>query len=258
MINGNARAGARSKNVNGKHMEMAAPLIGIVSDAHGNGPVFRRMTQLLFELGAQRLIFLGDAVGYVPSLDVVQQLQALDTRVACMLGNHERMLLEPVEPARSDSVYRLNEVRAQLSNGQRSFLLGWPTMLSETLACGRVLFVHGSPHDCLNGYVYPDTPLEPLQGPHAFVFMGHTHRAFIRSCAGTTFVNVGSCGLPRDDGRYASAALFDSQSGGVRIVRLDLASFAMEHFLCSHAVHASVRELFRRRQLNLIGDIIER
>jgi len=234
-----------------------APVIGILSDAHGNGPVFRRMTEVLFALGAQHLVFLGDAVGYVPNLDVVQQLEALGERVTCIRGNHEQMLLETDCSSSLDLIYRLKDVQAQLSAGQRSFIQKWSNMRSEALACGRVLFVHGSPDDIQNGYVYPDTPLEKFLTPHDFVFTGHTHHAFVRSCAGITFVNVGSCGLPRDDGRYASAALFDSQSGVVRIIRLDLGCFSMELFLSNYPVHESVYRLFQRRQNNLIGEIIE-
>lgn len=232
-------------------------MIGILSDAHGNGDVFQKMTEVLLKLGATHLIYLGDAIGYIPSMSVLDQLLALEGRVSCILGNHEDMLLTGDYPAQLESVYRIKDTQLQMTRKHEAFIRKWPRFMVEKYACGTVLYVHGSPHDYQNGYVYPDSDLDVFDIPHDFVFMGHTHRAFIRSHIGKTFVNTGSCGLPRDDGRYASAALLDPANGEVRIIRLDLASFGIEEMLQTYAVHASVRGLFARRQEHVVGEIIE-
>ena len=69
-------------------------LIGLVSDAHGNGRAFDRAVELLLAHGVRRLFFLGDAVGYVPSTAVLDSLARLGDLVQCIRGNHEAMLIE--------------------------------------------------------------------------------------------------------------------------------------------------------------------
>jgi putative phosphoesterase len=232
-------------------------MIGILSDAHGNGEVFQKMVEVLFARGATRLIFLGDAVGYIPDISVLDQLMALGDKVRCIRGNHEEMLLTGDYPEKLEPLYRIKDARLTMTREHETFIGGWPRSMLEEYPCGTALFVHGSPHDLQNGYVYPDTDLEVFDVPYDFVFMGHTHRAFKRMHKDTMFVNTGSCGLPRDDGRYASAALMDPVQGGVRIIRLELSSFHVEQMLVFHDAHASVRGLFTRRQEHVEGEIIE-
>lgn len=232
-------------------------MIGVLSDAHGNVQVFQRMLDALSRMGAKRFIFLGDAVGYIPSVDVLSSLMDLGATVQCILGNHEQMLMDGRYPERLESVYRIQDTRALLSAEQAAFVAGWPRLLECDFPCGRALFVHGSPIDHQNGYVYPDSDLTEFDGAYDFVFLGHTHRAFVRQQGARTFVNVGSCGLPRDDGRYASAVLFDPIVGGTKLVRLDLSFFEPESYFAGLDVHHSVAELFKRRQTDISGEIIE-
>jgi predicted phosphodiesterase len=232
-------------------------MIGVLSDAHGNFEIFRRMLDGLTCLGADRFVFLGDAVGYIPSADVVSALMEMGDRVQCILGNHEQMMLSGQYPEHRELVYRLQATRGLLTQEQLAFVAGWPTHIECEYQCGRSLFVHGSPVDYQNGYVYPDSDLSRFDGAYEFVFMGHTHRAFVREHGARTFVNVGSCGLPRDDGRYASAALFDPLSGHTTLVRLKLSFFDVESFFARRDVHHSVTELFKRRLTDISGEIIE-
>ena len=232
-------------------------MIGILSDAHGNGAVFQKMVEVLFERGATRLIFLGDAVGYIPDISVLDQLLALGDTVKCIRGNHEDMLLNGNYPEQLEPIYRIKDTRQNMTKAHTAFIDGWPSSIVEEYPCGSALFVHGSPHELQNGYVYPDTDLDVFDVPYDFVFMGHTHRAFKRSHRGTTFVNTGSCGLPRDDGRYASAALLDPANGNIKLIRLKLASFPMKEMLAFYGIHASVGGLLARRLDFVEGEIIE-
>lgn len=232
-------------------------MIGVLSDAHGNDLVFRRVLDALSKLGAERFIFLGDAVGYIPSVDVLVTLMGMGTRVQCILGNHEQMLLDGQYPERLESVYQIKATRELLTPDQIAFVASWPRYREIEYPCGRALFVHGSPHDYQNGYVYPDTELDVFNVPHDLVFMGHTHRAFLRRHGARRFINVGSCGLPRDDGRFASAVLFDPETGDARLIRLDLSFFDASVYLAGLQVHSSVTNLFQRRQEEVLGEIIE-
>jgi predicted phosphodiesterase len=53
-----------------------------------------------------------------------------------------------------------------------------------------------------------------------FLFIGQTHRPWIRKNLHTTVVNVGSIGLPRDHGSRPSYAVLDTITRQAEIIRL--------------------------------------
>lgn len=231
-------------------------MIGILSDAHGNFAAFRVAIRQLEKLGARKIYFLGDAVGYIPSLEVVDDLMSLGDHVKCILGNHEQMLLLETGAQDREPVYQHRAVRAQLSAMQRDFLSCWPTQRREVIQDRPILFVHGSPEDVTCGYVYPDTVLETFDSQAAVVFMGHTHHPFISQSQDCLFVNVGSCGLPRDDGRFGSAAIYDPVCGTARIIRFDISVETQSVFDQYPMIHASVHKLLDRRRDSVIGEFV--
>lgn len=230
-------------------------MLGILSDAHGNGPAFRLAVERLIRLGAERFVFLGDAVGYIPSISVVRALLEMGERVECIRGNHEDMLLVGSADSRREAVYQLSATRQQLGADELSYLASWPVARRASVPSGAVLYVHGSPADPTNGYVYPDTDLSSFATDVAYVFMGHSHHPFVRRQGETLFVNVGSCGLPRDDGRFGCAALFDEHSGTVRLLRFDIVDATTAALAGAGAVHPSVGEVFARRKERIEGEI---
>ncbi len=231
-------------------------LIGFLSDAHGNGRAFDRAVELLLAHGVRRLFFLGDAVGYVPSTAVLDSLARLGELVQCIRGNHEAMLLENHIDVAREPIYQLEALRPMLTPAQQLMIASWPVSHTELIDGQKVLLVHGSPTDPTYGYVYPDTDLAGFKPDADWVFMGNTHHPFIRERAGTRYVNIGSCGMPRDDGRYGSAALLNIETGSVRILRFDITqetSSVLEQF---PMVHPSVRDIFERRRTVVMGDIL--
>ena len=82
--------------------------------------------------------------------------------------------------------------------------------------------------------------------------MGHTHRPFLKNSNGTTFVNVGSCGLPRDDGRYGSFATFDPSTRNVKLYRYAIDKF-MSKLISNNLgeINPSVLKVFKRRSNNV-------
>jgi len=202
-------------------------MLGLLSDAHGHIAALRRGLALLQAAGAEQIVFLGDAVGYVPDPGVVTALRELG--IAAVRGNHDEMMLRGDASAERRQIYRHDETARQLNSDELAFVAAWPT--ERRLRAGRYdcLLVHGSPSAPLNGYIYPDTDLAPFKDVDAdVVFMGHTHHPFIRAEHGKLFVNVGSCGLPREAGRRASACLFDAATGEAKILRYSIAAEASE------------------------------
>lgn len=229
-------------------------MLGILSDAHGNGPAFELAVERLARAGVQRFMFLGDAIGYIPSASVVRLLTEMKSDVTCIRGNHEEMLLGGELPAKREHVYQLNRTRQLLAGTDLEFLASWPTSRTLSLPIGEVLFVHGSPADPTNGYVYPDSDLTGFKTGASFVFMGHSHYPFMRRQGTTLFVNVGSCGLPRDDGRFGAAALFDEATGAVRLLRFDITRETAAALEQAGEVHASVAAVFDRRKEQVTGE----
>jgi putative phosphoesterase len=198
-------------------------ILGLLSDAHGNREAFELGLSVLHQQGAETVYFLGDAVGYLPGTDVVDAIQ--ENSIVAISGNHDAMLLSGVVDDAKDAVFQHGETNRAMTEEQRAFLATWPERQELDSTHGQLLLVHGSPLDPLNGYVYPDTDLGPFANTaHAAVFMGQTHRPFVRELNGTLFVNVGSCGLPRDCGNLGSVCLFDDAVGTATIVRFDIES----------------------------------
>jgi putative phosphoesterase len=198
-------------------------LIGVFSDAHGHEAGFVTAIKLLKTAGAKRLYFLGDAVGYIPNLDVLR-LQQQYSDLTCLRGNHEEMLLiSSLDDDAKDDVYKLSQLRELLTGDDINYIKSLPRSLRYDFQGSRVLFVHGSPSSTTHGYVYPDTPLDEFQNLNVdTVFMGHTHHYFARMKYGRTFINVGSCGLPRDRDPRGCAVLFDTITGSVSELRFSL------------------------------------
>ena len=217
-------------------------MIGILSDAHGHRAAFDYAIQVLTAEGASRFVFLGDAVGYIPSPGVLGAIREMAGAIVCVRGNHEDVMLSAQFDAAREPVYQHARTRALLTPDDLATITGWPVRRQLDLPAGQALFVHGSPIDPINGYVYPDADLGALTTRADFVFMGHTHRPFIRRVGHTLFVNVGSCGLPRDRRGLGSAAMFNELTGDVRLVRFDLAALNAQLLAGGAAVHTTVQQ----------------
>ena len=197
--------------------------IGILSDAHGNAIGLRDCISSLKRQGITVLVSLGDCVGYFPEPNkVLQILQSAGAQ--CLMGNHEAMLtgLLPIDEAK-DKVYRIRKSRTSISQRQLRWISAWVPFREATVDGLRLLFVHGSPWDPLNGYVYSDSDFRGFKElEFDAVFMGHTHRAFMKRISRRQVVNVGSCGLPRDTKKYLSCAVFDTERNSCEMIRVDV------------------------------------
>ncbi len=199
--------------------------ICIFSDIHGNMVFFDAMLQAIEKDRPDRLVFLGDSVSYYPDgCAVIRKLREIGA--LCIEGNHDSMLRgEFPIPENHEPVYRLRETMAGISADELAFINSWPEIAEETIDGKRITFVHGSPLNHLKGYSYADSGLALYDDPAAdIVFVGHTHRPWIRQNPHTLMVNVGSVGLPRDEGNGSRPcwAIYDSLSGRVELKRISV------------------------------------
>ena len=219
-------------------------LIGVFSDAHGHEAGYVLAREELRARGSEKLLFLGDAVGYIPDPAVVRHLLADD--IPWVKGNHEVKILTADVSDEHEPQYRHVEVREQLTADEIKKIEALPERIEKNLDGRDCLFVHGSPNDDTNGYVYPDTDLSAfLNMEFDIAFMGHTHHPFVRREGGKIFVNVGSCGLPRDDTRMGCAALYDTRNHKAELVHFDL-SEASQSVLNRFDLAAPVRQALEK------------
>jgi putative phosphoesterase len=232
-------------------------LIGVISDAHGHGRAFSDGLDLLKRQGADATYFLGDALGYFPSPSAVRILFNERSRVKCVKGNHEEMLLLGGEGKDKESIYKLDEVRPLLSDEEIEYLQSWPTSLEETIDEQLILFVHGTKENPTFGYLYPDGNVEALDGKYRVIFQGNTHWPMCRKVGDTLIVNPGSCSMPRDNGSFGSVATYDTETRKVRILRFSI-KVANEELLKEFPETApEVIALFSRDRSDFVGELIK-
>jgi len=197
----------------------------LISDIHGNLEALTAVLDDIRELGVNDIYCLGDIIGYGPN-----PCECLDTiiRIAkvTILGNHDQAALfdpDGFNPVALQAVYwtrdQLDGVgTAAAVNRRWDFLGELPRIHSE----GEFLFVHGSPREPTNEYVFPEDvynqkKMDALFGRiDKYCFQGHTHipgvftrdQEFItpdetdfryQLNGGQVMVNVGSVGQPRDN-----------------------------------------------------------
>lgn len=170
--------------------------------------------------------------------------------VKCIAGNHDAMLLGSIYyEHEKEPIYKMLESKGKITPENTEFLKKLLPKKEITVDGKKILFVHGSPLDPLNGYIYPDTDLSDLnEQQYDIIFMGHTHRSFIRETNGKKFVNVGSCGFSRDNGNKLTVALYDTVRNEVKLKNFIIdKEKIIEAF--SPFIHSSVINVLNRNNI---------
>lgn len=226
-------------------------IIGVISDAHGNVSDLKNAIKLCKQNGATTIYYLGDSLGYIPTTAALNLIIQDYSDVKSILGNHECDILSNKITSCEDPVKKHNEIRTLLTEVQLNFLNALPRFIKETFGDLKVLFIHGSPEDFVHGYLYEDSELKgkfPLEG-FDIIFMGNTHIPYIRSHEKHTLINVGSVGLPRDNGKYGSVAIMNTEKRFIEIQRFRL-SISKESLkqTFGELVHEDVYRVFDREE----------
>ena len=150
--------------------------LAILADIHGNYRALQAVLVDIALLGVNRIVSLGDNIGYGPEPEeVVQTL--LKYQVDSIMGNHELGLISRSYFHRLHEVAResLTISRALLSTGS----LAWLERLPVAQVCCGARFVHGSPPQSITVYLHApsDNRLRRLFSsyPERLCFAGHTH-----------------------------------------------------------------------------------
>ena len=209
----------------------------VLSDIHGNLEALEAVMADLEESNPDRIICLGDVIGYGPNPEeVIKKIAA--QQISCVLGNHEAALSSEKALGWLNFLARENNIATKALLTEQS--LDFCAALPRSLSFENARFIHGCPPDSILKYLYmlSDDDITKLVKslPETRFFVGHTHDLQLITVSGrsisraklkkgtitldndiTYFINVGSVGHPRDGTGQAKYVLWDSSEATVQV-----------------------------------------
>lgn len=201
----------------------------ILTDIHANIDALEAV-----EESFDSLLVLGDLVDYGASPESVVRW-VMKNAFAAVSGNHDYAMATGMDcrssPASHDlSVATREFFKPRLSAEVLQFLQNLPERLSIGGAEKETFhLVHATPRDPLFEYLNGDAGEEiwrnavgDLANEEAWLFLGHTHRPFVRRVGRLTVVNPGSLGMPVDGDSRGCYAVWEDGEVSLKRVRYDV------------------------------------
>jgi diadenosine tetraphosphatase ApaH/serine/threonine PP2A family protein phosphatase len=216
----------------------------VISDIHGNLEAFDAVIGAMTPLGYDRVLVLGDLVGYGADPNaVVDRVRALDPLMV-IRGNHDKVA-SGLDDGESFNVVARSAVQwttDALTPSNLEYLRNLPA--GPVIVDEHVQICHGSPFD-EDAYIFDE--LDALKAfevaERPVCLFGHTHVALafrrtedrldLPAGPGDTdqvrltiepgaryLVNVGSVGQPRDNDPRAGVGIIDSDAGRIELYRV--------------------------------------
>ncbi len=217
--------------------------LGVISDIHGNATALEAVLASLAERAVERIVCLGDVVGYGAEPDLCVRLVRASC-AACIAGNHDRAVIDTRSLAwfNADAAEALLWTARALPAESRDWLAELPT----TDVVEGVLLCHGAPSNP-DRYLFDCCTAEAEFRAFAerVALFGHTHlpALYAREEAGGEVVhrvpaetegatldlaptarlllNPGSVGQPRDRDPRAAALILDLDAHRAEFVRAE-------------------------------------
>jgi diadenosine tetraphosphatase ApaH/serine/threonine PP2A family protein phosphatase len=209
-------------------------LLALFSDIHANRQAFSACLDFAKAHGAERIICLGDYVGYGadPEWTVDMVMALVEEGALAVRGNHDNAVAGSSETMNAEAQAAIEWTRGQLSRVQRRFLAELPLACEEDDR----LYVHSEASNPAKWrYVLSTADAgRSLMSTEAHItFCGHVHKPALYSISVTgkmtSFVPIsgvtvqllggrrwlsvlGAVGQPRDGDPAASFAMFDTRS----------------------------------------------
>lgn len=192
--------------------------LAVISDIHGNSYALEQVLSEAKKLNVEKLLVLGDLVGYYYYPDKVLKLINEWDHVL-IRGNHENYLsgimngsiLETELRKKYGSGHRF--ALEKLTKAEKEKITSAPEQMNVTIGGTKFLMCHGSPWDP-DKYIYPDAKPEILEKCNRtevdFVLIGHSHYQFMHKNKNSTLINTGSVGQSRKKGGEANWVLIDT------------------------------------------------
>ena len=231
-------------------------LLGIISDVHANALGLEACLAACAKLHVDRLIFLGDMVGYGPDPEAVtQRVAALAGQGAlCLMGNHDAAAIGGRTSMNDVAAAAIEWTKPRLSDGSQRFLAQLPL----TAVLDDLLFVHADASSPASWNYVTDAAaaMRSLMAvPQRVTFCGHVHRPQLYGLTATAKVVshtpvtdvpvplspqrqwlavAGAAGQPRDGNPAAAFLTYDTASRTLTFRRA-----AYDHEAASERVRAA-------------------
>lgn len=209
--------------------------IAVISDVHGNWDALFEVLKKLNEVQYDKLVCLGDIIGY--GAEPARCWQALSSRCEfiCM-GNHEAAVLGllPLEWFNPYAKAAVLWTSGKLSSLQKAEMK--EKLSTKPVKIENFIFTHGSLRDPVSEYIDAFTAAPNLSklGENHILVVGHTHIPFYYGKEkyfylneGETplnppcIVNPGAVGQPRDGDPRAAFGVIDTESPSITVYRLE-------------------------------------
>ena len=208
-------------------------LIAMFADIHANRQAFSACLAQAREYGAERIVLLGDYVGYGadPEWAVETVMDLVGKGALAVLGNHDSAIGSPREQMNVEAKMVIEWTRGELGASQRQFLAGLPLTLDDE---GR-FYVHSEPSNP-KSWTYVASTADAAHSlattPAHAIFCGHIHQPALYSMSATAKMTaftpitgvpiqllpgrrwlavLGSVGQPRDGNPAAAYCMFDTE-----------------------------------------------
>jgi predicted phosphodiesterase len=168
--------------------------IGLIGDVHAEDASLSLALRVLADLGADRVLAVGDLVDGLGSVDRCCALLA-EAGAAVVRGNHDRWFLR-------GTMRELTDATLEVGGEARAFLAGLPATLRFEGPGGGVLLCHGLGDDDMASIALDadafsikwNDPFRALldEGRPLWVLNGHTHRRGVVPYGTVTVVNGGT------------------------------------------------------------------
>jgi diadenosine tetraphosphatase ApaH/serine/threonine PP2A family protein phosphatase len=216
--------------------------LAIFSDIHANRQAFDACLDLARVRGAERIVLLGDYVGYGgdPEWAVETVMDLVDRGALAVCGNHDSAVGSTTESMNAEAQAAIEWTRGRLSAVQRRFLASLPLVLHDE---DRVYLHSEASNPARWRYVQAtsDAARSILATDADATFCGHVHRPALYSMSATakmtSFVPttdvpvqllggrqwlavLGSVGQPRDGDPAAAFAMFDTATKEITFCRV--------------------------------------
>jgi predicted phosphodiesterase len=226
-------------------------LYGVLADIHGNREALAAALAALADRGVERLLCLGDLVGYNADPDeCVAMIRARDA--LAIAGNHDLIALGRLDFQRcsSKAAYSLKRTRRSVAPETRAYLAALPP---NRVLDGGIVLVHGGVRDVQQymvtpGLIHANAGFLQADFPGArLCFFGHSHEQKVYRADGDRvdeidfqrrivldkdaryFVNPGSVDASRKRAhKLAECATLDSDSWTLEFLRVPYDAAAVE------------------------------
>lgn len=223
--------------------------LALLADIHANRLALEACLDHARSQGADRLVFLGDYVGYgAQPAEVLDRIMAETARGAiAVVGNHDRAVADVRDAMTPDAETAMAWTRGQLGPEAREFLASLPLRFED----GPRLYVHASPQT-YPPWIYIREGRDARRALEASraqtVFCGHTHIPALHGLTATgqlvSFQPVPSVPVPLPPHRRwltVVGAVGQSRDGNpaAAYALLDTAASEITHFRVPYDVQAA-------------------